>query len=133
LIAFEIPGEAIGKARVRFVRATGRTFTPAKTQSFEAVVKTFAQRAMEGREPFAGPIRLEVRAVYLHPASWSLKKRANTDWKTSKPDFDNVAKLVSDAINKVVFIDDAQVAEATVQKKYGPVAKLVVVVTELSK
>jgi len=88
---------------------------------------------MEGREPFAGPIRLEVRAVYLHPASWSAKKKSNADWKTSKPDWDNVGKIVSDAINKVVFIDDAQVAEATVQKKYGPVAKLVVVVAELRK
>jgi Holliday junction resolvase RusA-like endonuclease len=133
LIVFEIPGEAIGKARPRFVRSTGRAFTPAKTEAFEAVIKTFAQRAMEGHEPFAGPVRMEVRAVYLHPASWSAKRKANADWKTSKPDFDNIGKIVADAINKIVFADDAQVADCTIQKKYGPVAKLVVVVTELEQ
>lgn len=131
ICAFEIPVEAIGKGRPRFVRASGRTFTPPKTVAFEARVADAAARAMEGCAPFEGPLRVECRAVYLHPASWSGKKKARAVWKTSKPDADNIGKIAKDAMNKIVFRDDAQVAELLVQKKYGPVAKFVVVVTEL--
>jgi ParB-like chromosome segregation protein Spo0J len=35
VIAFHVPGEPVAKGRPRFVRATGRTFTPAKTASYE--------------------------------------------------------------------------------------------------
>lgn len=132
MIAFEIPGEPIGKGRARFVRATGRAFTPAKTHSYEGRIAQAAQQAMAGQEPWTGPVKLECRAVYLHPQSWSAKKKASADWKTSKPDADNILKCVKDALNKIAFHDDAQVAIATVQKKYGPIAKLVVVVTDLT-
>ena len=132
MIAFEIPGEPVGKGRPRFVRATGRAYTPAKTESYEQRVAMTASAAMAGNLPWLGPVKLECRAVYLHPQSWSAKKKARADWKTSKPDADNILKVVKDALNKIVFHDDAQVVYATVQKRYGPIAKLVVVVTDLT-
>lgn len=133
MIAFTIPGEPCAKQRPRFVRATGRAFTPAKTERYEGIIADHASRAMEGVAPVGGPVRIAIRATYLHPASWSKKKRAETEWKTSKPDADNIAKIVKDALNKIVFNDDAQVVDMHVQKKYGAVAGLTIYVEEIQR
>jgi Holliday junction resolvase RusA-like endonuclease len=133
MIAFSVPVEAIGKGRPRFVRSTGHAFTPARTQAFESLVALEASRAMNGALAFRGPLRMTIRATYLHPQSWSAKKMATTIWKVTKPDADNVAKLVKDACNRIVYVDDSQVAELTVQKKYGPIASLVVEVSQLGE
>lgn len=131
-IQFEIPGEPVGKGRPRFVRSTGRAFTPERTRTYEAVVKDFAAQAMAGRQPFSGPLRLIIEAEYLPPASWSNKKKALASWKITKPDADNLAKCVCDSMNKVVFLDDAQVADVRISKTYAGVARLVVIVEPLS-
>jgi len=129
MISFSIPGEAVAFARAG--KNGKRHFTPSKQAAFMGAVKLFAQRALAGQEPFEGPVRIAVRADYLHPASWSAKKKAATVWKTSKPDADNIAKLLKDALNKVAFHDDAQVAELIVQKRYAPFACLTVSVERL--
>ena len=36
-----------------------------------------------------------------------------------KPDVDNIAKAVLDALNGVIWVDDKQVVELTVKKYYG--------------
>jgi Holliday junction resolvase RusA-like endonuclease len=133
MIAFQIPGDPVAKGRPRFVRATGRAFTPQKTLNYEAVVKQYAADAMRGRKPFEGPLRVTIRATFLVPKSWSQKKKREAYWKTSKPDADNIAKLCKDAMNKIVWTDDAIVAELCVQKRYGPVASLAVSVEVLEQ
>ena len=130
MIAFTVPGNPIAKGRPRFVRATGRTFTPAKTMNYEGVVAGCAAQAMGAREPFEGPLRVTIRATFLVPQSWSQKRKNDAVWKTSKPDADNLAKIV-DAMNAIVWRDDAQVCELTVQKRYGAIAGLTVSVETL--
>jgi Holliday junction resolvase RusA-like endonuclease len=61
------------------------------------------------REPFAGPLRLEL-AYYL-PAS------REDGWHVSRPDADNLAKLTMDAMSRLRFwADDSQVCWLSVQK-----------------
>ena len=131
MISFTIPGEPVAKGRPRFVRATGRAFTPKKTETYEGIVADHAARVMDGHEAFEGALRLTVRAVYLVPKSWTQKRKSAARWKTSKPDADNLAKIVKDACNKIVYRDDAQIVELTVQKKYGPIAGLTVSIEAL--
>lgn len=129
-IFIQIPGEPVPFARAG---AFGkRRFTPKKQSDFMGVVKLFAQRAMEGQRPFEGPLRIVLRATYLHPQSWSEKKKAKTYWKQSKPDADNIYKLFADAAEKIVFLNDSQVCEVIVQKVYGVKSHLTVEITELS-
>lgn len=129
MIAFTIPGEPVAFARAG---AQGkRRFTPKKQSDFMGTVRTYASRAMNGGVPMDGPIEMQVRAVYLVPESWSQKKKAAARWKASKPDADNIAKILKDAMNTIVFRDDAQVASLTVQKVYGPIAGLTVSVQPL--
>ena len=122
VINFTVPGEPVAFARAG--RNGKISFTPAPQRSFMEIVKMFAQRAMAGRAPMAGPLAMTLRAVYLHPASWSLTKKRRTRFKTSKPDADNIAKLVKDALSKVAYADDAQIVILRVAKRYGPVAQL---------
>jgi Holliday junction resolvase RusA-like endonuclease len=120
MIAFNIPGEPVA-----FARSGGNgkvRFTPKRQRDFMALVKLAAHKAMDGAPPMAGPVAMTVRATYLVPKSWPQKRAAAARWRTAKPDADNIAKLVADSCNEIIFADDAQVAELTVQKRYGPLA-----------
>jgi Holliday junction resolvase RusA-like endonuclease len=121
MLAFFVPGEPVAKGRPRFVRATGRTFTPAKTANYEGAVADAASKAMDGREPFDGPLRVTIRATFLVPQSWSQKRKREAVWKASRPDVENIVKACLDAMNMVAYRDDAQVVELTAQKKFGPI------------
>lgn len=128
-VAFEIPGEPVA-----FARSGGHgkiRFTPQRQRNFMELVKLVAHRAMDGAAPLDGPVELTIRATYLVPASWPKKRAATARWRTSKPDADNLAKIVSDAINEIVFVDDAQVAALVVQKVYGPLAGVTVSAMQL--
>ncbi len=117
-IQFTVYGVPVGKARARFVRATGRTYTPTKTRSFEALLREYAHGAMNSAEPMQGPLRVTVEAVFPKAPSWSRKKADAAIWHTSKPDADNLVKCL-DGLNGVVWRDDAQIADARVTKKYS--------------
>lgn len=119
IIRFVIPGRVGGKGRPRFVRATGRAFTPSKTVSMEATVRHFAAEAMKRRSPLLGPIRLTVEVRINHPASWSKRRKADTVFVTGKPDADNIIKLLGDAANGIVWRDDAQIAQIEFNRRYS--------------
>jgi Holliday junction resolvase RusA-like endonuclease len=128
-IALHIPGEPVPFARAG---ANGkRRFTLGKQRGFMSIIKDEAEKRMEGRAPFDGPVSMTIRATYLVPQSWSQKRKSAALWKASKPDADNLSKLVKDALNTIVYRDDAQVACLLVQKVYGPLAGLVVTISEL--
>jgi Holliday junction resolvase RusA-like endonuclease len=123
-VAFTIPSEPIA-----FARSGGNgkvRFTPKRQRDFMALVQLAAHQAMNGQPPLDGPIELQIRAVYRVPSSWPKKRAATARWRTSKPDADNIAKIVSDACNEIVFGDDAQVVSLIVQKTYGPIAGVMV-------
>ena len=129
MIAFVIPGEPVA-----FARSGGNgkvRYTPKRQRDFMALVKLAALKAMDGASPMAGPVAMTIRATYLIPKSWPRKRAANARWRMSKPDADNIAKLVADSCNEIVFEDDAQVAELTVQKRYGALAGVTVTVAPL--
>lgn len=90
--------------------------------------------AMGGAAPLTGPLRLTVNAVWPWPKSMTEKKRrvAGAHWRTSRPDADNIAKLVGDAMNGVVYADDAQIVSQTVTKQYGLSGATYVLVEEIA-
>lgn len=112
---------------------TGHRFTPAKQRSYAGVLKLFCQRAMNGGTPLAGPVELSVMAEWGWPKSWNSKRRnaPGAQWKTSRPDGDNISKLVKDALNTVAWADDAQVVSLHVWKRYSETPRLVVKIAPL--
>jgi Holliday junction resolvase RusA-like endonuclease len=50
---------------------------------------------------------------------------------TGKPDADNIAKIVGDALNGVVWVDDSQIVLLTIRKMYAEEGKVTVNVEEV--
>ena len=137
IIRFEVPGAPAGKGRARFVRATGHAYTPARTGKYEGLVRLAAAQAMAGSAPIAGACAVAIRALVPAPQSWSRKKRAaalaGNLYPTTRPDVDNYAKIILDACNGVVFIDDKQVVLLRVSKAYSDRPRLEAEIAVLEK
>lgn len=125
-IDFEIPTKPAGqpRARVGVIGGHGRAFKSKRAHTLEADVLAFAT-------PVAPDVRIEgavsvtVEARIAVPDSWPDWRReaalAGAIRPTSRPDADNVAKLILDAINRSgrFWRDDAQVVELRARKVYA--------------
>lgn len=133
LVEFEIPGKPAGKGRPRFMR-NGHTYTPDATTEFENLVRLYYKMHKHGVK-LDGEIKASIVAVFPVPKSDSKKKRAKklegTIRPTTKPDCDNIAKIVLDSLNHIAYDDDSQVVSLEVQKKYGEEPKTIVTLQEL--
>ena len=81
-----------------------------------------------GHEPATGKCSVHVLAQFEIPKSWPKKRReaaVRGEVAPGKPDIDNVVKIALDAINGVVFEDDAQVNRINATKRYGDPLMLV--------
>jgi Holliday junction resolvase RusA-like endonuclease len=116
-IRFFVKCEPRGKQRARVLRS-GRSYTPKETVDLERLIAWECRRAMGGMKPLEGPLWLSVIAYFPYPKGWSKKQCRGIMYKTSKPDIDNMVKLVKDSLNGVAWIDDAQVAVLDCQKSY---------------
>ena len=68
--------------------------------------------------------------LYFHlPRPKSLPKRVVHHVK--KPDADNLAKAIKDAMRGVVYKDDSQIVELIVRKQYGDPPRVVIAVEEI--
>lgn len=130
-----IPGEPIAKGRPRLATVGGhaRAFTPAKTRRYEDIVRQYAVREW-GRPMLDGVcICLHAEFVRAIPASWSKRKRADALagalHPIGRPDLDNCIKSVTDALNGVVYADDALICVASARKSYGDPPRVEVTLT----
>jgi len=134
-LTVELSGAPMGKERVRFVKTTGRTFTPERTLTFEARLAHAAQIAMAGRALFEGPLTMIVEAFMpiaaSKPKKWRAAALAGAERPTKKPDWDNIGKIVSDALNLIVYQDDAQIVDGRTLKWFSANPRVVVTITSL--
>lgn len=126
--------------KLRHKQARGRIFNHPANTFYEGLVREIAAEAMAGAEPFKGCVWAIIRVRKAPPESWSEKKRkaAIGTWCGVKPDADNVAKIVTDAMNGdrktglgKVYGDDAQIAFLQVTKIYAEEASVHVTIREL--
>jgi len=122
---FEIPGQPCAKqrARIQLNKKTGKSFgrTPENTVKYENLVKTcFAAKYPEFQPIEEGqPLSLLVIAYWPIPKA-KLKKFSEQTPRPSQPDWDNVGKIISDALNQIAWHDDRQIVRAVVTKLYSP-------------
>ena len=124
-LLFRVNGIPQGNARPRFTKA-GRSYTPANTRRYEANVREAALKAaaIQGytKADKHTALAVSITAWFPVPASWPKKKRAaamaGDIYPTAKPDADNIAKAILDALNGIAFHDDKQVADCRIGKRY---------------
>ena len=75
------------------------------------------------------PVHLFVRFVYKAP-----RKRDLNAWKTTRPDTDNMIKLLKDCMTAAGFWqDDSQVASEHIEKQYGDKEGIDIAIEEMAK
>lgn len=130
---FSIPGRPRGKGRPRFSR-NGRTYTPAETVAAEREIAQLWKLKFPREAPLSGPVMLRITAVFAIPKGFTAAQREaamrGEIYQTGKPDFDNLAKLVSDSLNGLAWHDDAQVMGGCI-KRYGEPERVDVTIEEL--
>lgn len=129
-----IPGVPVGKGRPKFSTFGGypKAYTPVKTVNYENLVKIAFQQT--GEQPFEREtqLRADITAFFPIPKSVSKKKREEMNrgllMHTKKPDCDNIAKSILDALNGLAYYDDSQICELSVYKMYSdePHAEIVI-------
>lgn len=139
LVSILLPGAPRGKGRPRFrvVKPRGKpefvhVYTDAETLAYEAALAAVGREAMAAAslvsDPFDGPLTVFVEAFMPIPESWSLKKKAAAAAgdisPTSKPDGDNIFKIVGDSLNKICWLDDSQIIMSQVLKQYSDFPRL---------
>lgn len=125
-ITFTIPGEPQGKARARTVRAKSGislSYTPEKTASYENLVKLYYQDS-GGKFTECKQYSVDIQAVFSIPKSSTKKFKelamSGNVSPTKKPDCDNIAKIICDALNGIAWTDDSKITDLSVKKTYGP-------------
>lgn len=112
-----IPGEPVAQGRPRFVRSVGRAFDPPKSREWKAFAAALMRDACPSTFPPDVPLHLEVTAVWRCPSTEARKREPRPlRWRPKGSDADNVLKAVMDAGNGTLWVDDRQVAKATVRK-----------------
>lgn len=70
-----------------------------------------------------GCVSVSIDAVFPVPAGWSRATKrqdlAGLIKPSGKPDLDNIAKAVLDALNAVAYTDDSKVVALHITKRYG--------------
>ena len=122
-IVLRIDGQPRGKGRPRFNTKTGHAHTDKNTRTHEARVHDAWVNA--GRPRIDGPVQLLISVVLERPmshyrADGSLSAAGQrSPWPTKRPDFDNIAKLVADALNRCAYHDDASVVHHWSVKRWA--------------
>ena len=134
---FVVYGTPVAKGRPKFKRTGNfvQTYTPEKTANYETLVKTEYMQKYGG-EPFLnGAIAAAITAYFPIPKSTSKRKRnlmlSDHIRHTKKPDCDNIAKCVLDALNNVAYADDSSVCILMVKKLYAEEPQVEITLTEI--
>ncbi|MFM7184687.1 MAG: RusA family crossover junction endodeoxyribonuclease [Planctomycetota bacterium] len=120
-VIFTVPGDPVPQPRPRVSTRGGfaRAFVPAKHPVHEFRDRVaFAARAA-GLAPGNQPVTVEINATFGRPRSHYRKAGVKpTAPPLPRPDCDNLAKSVLDALQNVIG-DDTRVARLTVEKAWG--------------
>lgn len=128
-----IPGTPVAKGRPRVGRYG--TYTPKKTATYESYVQYCWAAEYGAQPPSEWP--LEVNVIFYMPIPKSATKRVRAEITqgivkhTKKPDLDNMAKAVLDALNGLAYKDDSQIYSLTLYKTYDDTPCTTVTIKEV--
>ena len=124
-LSFEIKGKSKAKQSVKFTKG-GIKYTPRDIVEYANLVKMSFISTFPAWNPshfIDQPLSVIINVYKQVPTSYSNKKReralAGEIRPTVKPDCDNIAKNINDALNGIAYPDDKQIVSLTVNKHYA--------------
>ena len=134
-ISFTVAGKPLGWQRTGNNKKTGSIYTQQQTREHEQLIAwAYRQQCRNFRFPPKTYIDIRVIAYIKIPNSVSKKNRekmiAGEIRPTVKPDWDNIGKLVADALNGIAYDDDKCIVDAMVRKFYSTDPRTVVILQE---
>lgn len=131
MITLVIPGKVQAKQRARVTKKS--SYTPKETVEYENHVKRHGI-VQYGRHPLDGALIVVITVTRPLLKSWSKKKKedalAGKFRPTTRPDVDNYAKSILDALNGITWKDDSQIVSLTINKRYGEVEGAIIEIEE---
>ena len=123
-LLIHLPGAPVGKARPAPRKGTKKKYIPTSGWEQEAAQRTrWAMRRHGGAFPLIGPVCVEVHAVKARPQALLARKHPDGRiLRDVKPDADNVAKSVLDALEKAGIFEgnnDAKTAQLHAHSLYA--------------
>jgi Holliday junction resolvase RusA-like endonuclease len=121
-----VPGDAIAKGRPRFGRG-GRAYTPKRTVEWEEYVLFYLIASRHAPFPPLEPLALDLEFLFKRKKLPGRKRSTgifydpeSVVWHVRRPDVDNLAKGIMDALVKSgIICDDKQIAGLVVVKKWA--------------
>lgn len=139
-ITLRIAGRASTKQRPRFDPRTRRTYTPPSNVVSENDVRAVWREAGEPRVEDDCALALSIVVTVMRPAghfkrdgSLSAEGLRHPIPRNKKPDVDNAAKLVMDALNSRAYRDDVLIADLSVKRRWGSWPETVVEIEPLDR
>lgn len=127
-VTFTVPGEPVPQPRPRVSTRGGfaRAYVP-KGHAVHAYRHALQLAAIDaGLRNDTGAVQVVIDCVFTRPKSHLRKSGLRPDApQLPRPDVDNLAKAVLDAIGPILG-DDSQVSRLVVEKSYGPEARTTV-------
>lgn len=132
-LIFEVLGEPVAQGRPRFSskNKVKRAIDPPASRYYKMKVEHEAKNHSP-TELIEGPIRMYLdicKPLTQELANSKPKREAalNRDiLPIARPDVDNYAKGIKDALNGIIYKDDSQIIELTVRKYYSEEPKAVI-------
>lgn len=133
MLNFTIPGKVQAKQSAKFRQITGRngkdfiqSYQPSKVVHYAEWVKIcFMQKYPEHNPMIFKDKQLVIKTVAYFEIPQSKSKKfkeqalQGSKRPITKPDTDNIAKNIKDALNKLAFPDDSQIVTEIIEKRYA--------------
>jgi len=120
MFLFEVVGIPVPQKQTCFIRSTGIAYNPSKKE---------AEQLQWQIRPYAPAVPLtcaiEMHLTFYLPIPKSASKMKRTQMingvilPKTRPDFDNLAYLVTNALKKIVYEDDSLVTDCIIRKRYS--------------
>ena len=134
MFLFEVNGIPVPQKQTKFIRSTGIAYNPSKKdlERFQWQIKPYAPAT-----PLDGPIEMHLTFFLPIPKSESSRRKMQmlngVILPTKKPDFDNLAYLVTNALKQLVYKDDSQVTDCIIRKRYSDRPRTVIKVIPIEE
>ncbi|MEE9510401.1 MAG: RusA family crossover junction endodeoxyribonuclease [Candidatus Bathyarchaeia archaeon] len=130
-LSFIVPGNPQGKQRARW--SPHGTYTPKETVGYETYIKEMFVISYPDFVPLEGALRMTITAYMMIPKSTSKKKAKLMVERVirpdKRPDWDNLGKVASDALEGLAYKKDSQIVTGIVYKFYSHQPRLEIEIT----